>query len=31
MARLPIIDPEKSTGKAHEFLTAVQKKLGRVP
>jgi uncharacterized peroxidase-related enzyme len=31
MARLPIIDPEKSTGKTHELLTAVQKKLGLVP
>ena len=31
MARLPIIDPEKSTGKAHELLKAVQKKLGLVP
>ena len=31
MSRLPIIDPEKSTGKAHELLTAVQKKLGLVP
>ena len=31
MARLPIIDPEKSTGKAHELLTAVQKKLGLIP
>ena len=31
MARLPIIDPEESTGKAHELLTAVQKKLGLVP
>ena len=31
MARLPIIDPEKSTGKAHELLAAVQKKLGLVP
>jgi uncharacterized peroxidase-related enzyme len=31
MARLPIIDPEKSTGKAQELLTAVQKKLGLVP
>ena len=31
MARLPIIDPAKSTGKAHELLTAVQKKLGLVP
>jgi uncharacterized peroxidase-related enzyme len=31
MARLPIINPEKSTGKAHELLTAVQKKLGLVP
>lgn len=31
MARLPIIDPEKSTGKARELLTAVQKKLGLVP
>ena len=31
MARLPIIDPDKSTGKAHELLTAVQKKLGLIP
>ena len=31
MSRLPIIDPEKSTGKAHELLTAIQKKLGLVP
>jgi uncharacterized peroxidase-related enzyme len=31
MARLPIIDPEKSTGKAQELLTAVQKKFGLVP
>ena len=31
MARLPIIDPEKSTGKTHELLAAVQKKLGLVP
>jgi uncharacterized peroxidase-related enzyme len=31
MARLPVIDPEKSTGKAQELLTAVQKKLGLVP
>jgi uncharacterized peroxidase-related enzyme len=31
MARLPIIDPEKSTGKAHELLKAVQKRLGLVP
>ena len=31
MARLPIINPEKSTGKAHELLTAVQNKLGMVP
>ena len=31
MSRLPIIDLEKSTGKAHELLTAVQKKLGLVP
>jgi uncharacterized peroxidase-related enzyme len=31
MARLPIIDPAKSTGKAHELLTAVQKKLGLIP
>jgi uncharacterized peroxidase-related enzyme len=31
MSRLPIIDPEKSTGKAHELLKAIQKKLGLVP
>ena len=31
MARLPIINPEKATGKTHELLTAVQKKLGLVP
>jgi len=31
MTRLPIINPEKSTGKVHELLTAVQKKLGLVP
>src|SRR5467141_3568139 len=31
MARLPIINPESSTGKAHDLLTAVQKKLGLVP
>jgi uncharacterized peroxidase-related enzyme len=31
MSRLPIIDPEKSTGKAHELLTGVQKKLGLIP
>ena len=31
MARLPIINPEKATGKAHELLNAVQKKLGLVP
>jgi uncharacterized peroxidase-related enzyme len=31
MARLPIIDPEKASGKTHELLTAVQKKLGLVP
>ena len=31
MARLPIINPEKATGKAHELLAAVQKKLGLVP
>jgi uncharacterized peroxidase-related enzyme len=31
MARLAIIDPEKSTGKTHELLAAVQKKLGLVP
>jgi uncharacterized peroxidase-related enzyme len=31
MARLPIVNPEHSTGKAHELLTAVQKKLGLVP
>lgn len=31
MARLPIINPENSTGKAHDLLTAVKKKLGLVP
>jgi uncharacterized peroxidase-related enzyme len=31
MARLPIIAPENSTGKVHELLSAVQKKLGLVP
>jgi uncharacterized peroxidase-related enzyme len=31
MARLPIINLEKSTGKAHELLTAVQKKIGMLP
>jgi len=31
MARLPIINLEKSSGKAHELLTAVQKKLGLIP
>jgi len=31
MSRLPIIDPEKSTGKAHELLMGVQKKLGLIP
>jgi len=31
MARLPIINPENSTGKAHDLLTAVNKKLGLVP
>lgn len=31
MARLPIITPEKATGKAQELLTAVQKKLGLIP
>lgn len=31
MARLPIIDPVNSTGKAHDLLDAVQKKLGLAP
>jgi uncharacterized peroxidase-related enzyme len=31
MARLPIINPENSTGKARDLLTAVKKKLGLVP
>ncbi len=31
MARLPIINPENSTGKALDLLTAVKKKLGLVP
>lgn len=31
MARLPIVDPSNSTGKAHDLLAAVQKKLGLVP
>ncbi|HEX9136751.1 MAG TPA: carboxymuconolactone decarboxylase family protein, partial [Nitrospirota bacterium] len=31
MARLPIINPENSTGTAHDLLTAVKKKLGLVP
>jgi uncharacterized peroxidase-related enzyme len=31
MARLPIIRPEQATGKAHDLLNAVQKKLGLVP
>ncbi len=31
MARLPIVDPGNSAGKAHDLLTAVQKKLGLVP
>jgi uncharacterized peroxidase-related enzyme len=31
MARLPIVDPGNSTGKAHDLLAAVQKKLGLVP
>jgi uncharacterized peroxidase-related enzyme len=31
MARLPIINRENSTGKTHDLLTAVQKKLGMVP
>jgi len=31
MARLPLVDPGNSTGKAHDLLTAVQKKLGLVP
>ncbi len=31
MARLPIINPESATGKAHEVLAAIQKKLGVIP
>jgi uncharacterized peroxidase-related enzyme len=31
MARLPTVDPGNSTGKAHDLLAAVQKKLGLVP
>lgn len=31
MARLPIIQPEQSTGKTHDLLIAVKKKLGLVP
>ena len=31
MARLPIVNPENSTGKARDLLDAVQKKLGLVP
>src|SRR5579863_8006509 len=31
MARLPIVDPSTSTGKAHDLLAAVGKKLGLVP
>ena len=31
MARLPIINPEKSTGKVHDLLNVVKKKLGLVP
>ena len=31
MARLQIVDPENSTGKARDLLDAVQKKLGLVP
>jgi alkylhydroperoxidase family enzyme len=31
MARLPVVDPGSSTGKAHDLLAAVQKKLGLVP
>ena len=31
MARLPIVRPEQATGKAHDLLNAVQKKLGLVP
>jgi uncharacterized peroxidase-related enzyme len=31
MARLPTLDPETSTGKAHDLLTAVKKKVGLVP
>ncbi len=31
MARLPIVNPSSSTGKAHDLLAAVEKKLGLVP
>ena len=31
MARLPIVNPENSTGKARDLLDTVQKKLGLVP
>jgi uncharacterized peroxidase-related enzyme len=31
MARLPVVDPKNSTGKAHDLLAAVEKKLGLVP
>ena len=31
MSRIPIIQPEQSTGKAHDLLAAVKKKLGLVP
>lgn len=31
MARLSIVDPGNSTGKAHDLLAAVRKKLGLVP
>lgn len=31
MARLPIVSPEESTGKAKELLAAVKQKLGLVP
>ena len=31
MARLPIVNPENSTGKARDLLDAVQKKLSLVP
>ncbi len=31
MARLPIVNPSSSTGKAHDLLAGVEKKLGLVP